>query len=123
MSFDLLIQGGTVIDGTGAPRIKADVGIKGDRVTAIGESSASDAATVIDAAGRVVAPGFIDVHNHMDGWLLKRSHVPSKTLQGFTTEVIGLDGISYAPVNEQTAKEWIFYLKALDGLQIGRAHV
>jgi N-acyl-D-amino-acid deacylase len=66
----------------------------------------------------VVAPGFIDVHNHMDGWLLKRSHVPSKTLQGFTTEVIGLDGISYAPVNEQTAKEWIFYLKALDGLQL-----
>jgi N-acyl-D-amino-acid deacylase len=118
LSFDLLIQGGTVIDGTGAPRIKADVGIKGDRMTAIGELSAGDAATVIDAAGCVVAPGFIDVHNHMDGWLLKQSHVPSKTLQGFTTEVIGLDGISYAPVNEQTAREWIFYLKALDGLQL-----
>ncbi|MBT6156670.1 MAG: D-aminoacylase [Planctomycetaceae bacterium] len=118
LSFDVLIQGGTVIDGTGAPRTKAEVGINGNRVTAIGELPSGDAATVIDASGRVVAPGFIDVHNHMDGWLLKQSHVPSKTLQGFTTEVIGLDGISYAPVNAQTAKEWIFYLKALDGLQL-----
>ncbi len=118
MLFDLLIQGGMLIDGTGAPRRRADVGIQGDQVIAIGELSPTDAAQILDASNRVVAPGFIDVHTHMDGWLLKQPHVPSKTLQGFTTEIIGLDGISYAPLNRQTAKEWLFYLKALDGLQL-----
>ena len=103
-----------------APRRRADVGITGDRIAAIGDFSAADAGRVIDASNRIVAPGFIDVHTHMDGWLLKRSHVPSKTLQGFTTEVIGLDGISYFPVNPQTAKEWLFYLRALDGLAAQR---
>ncbi len=94
------------------------MGITGDRIADIGDLSSATAGNVINAANLIVAPGFIDVHTHMDGWLLKQSHEPSKTLQGFTTEVIGLDGISYAPVNRQTAKEWIFYLKALDGLQL-----
>lgn len=118
MSFDLLIRGGTVIDGSGAPATKADVAIKGDRIAAIGDLASAAAAAEIDATDRVVAPGFIDVHAHMDGWLLKQPQISSKTLQGFTTEVIGLDGISYAPVNQQTAAEWIYYLKALDGLQL-----
>lgn len=116
MAFDLLIRGGTVIDGTGSPRKRADVAIQGDRIAGIGDFPEAHAEQVIDATGRVVSPGFIDVHTHMDGWLLKQPHTPSKTLQGFTTEVIGLDGISYAPVNDQTVKEWLFYLKALDGL-------
>lgn len=118
MSFDLRITGGTVIDGTGSPRYRADIGITDGRITAIGDLSAADSNELIDATGRIVCPGFIDVHTHMDGWLLKKSHVPSKTMQGITTEIIGLDGISYAPVNSVTAKEWIFYLKALDGLQL-----
>ena len=118
MSFDLIIAGGTVIDGTGAPRRRADVGISGDRISAIGDLSSASAGKRIDAGSLIVAPGFIDVHTHMDGWLLKKPHEPSKTLQGFTTEVIGLDGISYAPVNHETVREWIFYLRALDGLQL-----
>lgn len=118
MAFDLLIRGGTVIDGTGSPRQRADVAIQGDRIAGIGDFSEAPSGQVIDATNRIVAPGFIDVHTHMDGWLLKQPHTPSKTLQGFTTEIIGLDGISYAPVNDQTVKEWLFYLKALDGLQL-----
>lgn len=114
--FDVLIQGGTVIDGTRASRYQADVGIKGDRIAAIGDLSNNTGATVIDAAEKVVAPGFVDVHNHTDSWLLNTPNFLSKTTQGFTTEVIMADGISYAPVDRSTAPDWIYYLQSLDGL-------
>jgi len=68
--------------------------------------------------GLVVAPGFIDVHNHSDGWLLKTPHQQSKTSQGFTTEILMSDGISYAPVVAENAHEWIHYLRSLDGLEL-----
>jgi N-acyl-D-amino-acid deacylase len=116
--FDILIRNGIVIDGLKTPRFQADVGIHDDRVAAVGNLSSSVAAKIIDAAGRIVAPGFIDVHTHSDGWLLKTPHFAAKTTQGFTTEVLMADGISYAPVNAQTAREWLFYLRALDGLRI-----
>ncbi len=114
--FDIIIVGGEVIDGTKAPRVRADVGITGDRVRAIGNLSTAEAAKKIDAHGKIVAPGFVDVHNHSDGWLLKIPHLLPKTTQGFTTEVLMADGISYAPVTPHTARDWIFYLKALNGL-------
>jgi N-acyl-D-aspartate/D-glutamate deacylase len=63
--FDVVIRGGDVVDGTGAPRRRADVGVQGDRVVEIGTIE-GDAATVIDATGKVVGPGFIDVHTHFD---------------------------------------------------------
>jgi N-acyl-D-amino-acid deacylase len=115
--FDVIIKGGTVIDGTRAPRLKADVGIAGDRITAVGDLQSGQAAQTIDATGKIVAPGFVDVHNHSEGWMLRNTHTPSKTTQGFTTEVLMPDGISYAPVNQYTVKEWIFYLRALDSLR------
>ena len=114
--LDLIIRNGTVIDGTKQPRYSADIGIQGDRIVQIGDLSATDAQQILDATGRIVAPGFVDVHNHADGWLLKIPHNFSKTSQGFTTEVIMADGISYAPVNQHTAYEWIYYLRSLNGL-------
>jgi len=116
--FDVIIRGGTVVDGTKAARYRADVGITGDRITAVGDLAHAEAAAVIDATGQIVAPGFVDVHNHSDGWMLKEPLQASKTLQGFTTEVLLLDGIGYAPVNEQTWREWFFYLRSLDGLRL-----
>ncbi|MFM9960970.1 MAG: N-acyl-D-amino-acid deacylase family protein [Planctomycetaceae bacterium] len=116
--FDVLIRRATVIDGTRAPRFVADIGISGDRIAAIGDLSAAEAQQTIDATGLVAAPGFIDVHTHADGWLLKSPHLLPKTLQGFTTEVLMSDGISYAPVTPQTWREWIFYLRALNGLAL-----
>lgn len=116
LEFDVLIQGGTVIDGTRAPRYRADVGIKGDKVTALGDLQNASAAQTIDAQGKIVCPGFVDVHNHSDSWLLNTPNFISKTSQGFTTEVIMADGISYAPVDRCTAAEWIYYLQSLDGL-------
>jgi N-acyl-D-amino-acid deacylase len=116
--LDCIIRNGNVVDGTGAPRRRADVGIAGDRIAEIGQLGGAEARIVIDAAGKIVAPGFIDVHNHSDAWLLKMPHLAAKTRQGFTTEVIMADGISYAPVNEDTAPEWIYYLRALNGLTL-----
>jgi len=102
-TFDLLVRGGTVIDGTGAPRRRADVGIEGDRVVAIGDLSAVDAAGVvrtIDATGRIVGPGFIDPHGHSDGSVLVDGALASHLHQGFTTQLSGNCGESLAPVTE-----------------------
>ncbi len=115
--FDTLIHSGLMIDGTGAARKRADIGIVGDRITAIGNLNDAKSAQKIDATNQIIAPGFVDVHNHTDGWILKHSHFTAKTLQGFTTEVLAADGISYAPVNEHTVRQWFFYLQALNALQ------
>ena len=116
--FDVLIRHGLVVDGTGQPAREADVAIQGDRIADIGCLADAEANRIIDARGHVVAPGFFDVHNHSDGWMIKNPAQPSKTAQGFTTEVLMADGIAYAPVNDQTAREWLFYLRALDGLRM-----
>ena len=116
--FDVLIRQATVIDGTRAPRFMADIGVIGDRIDSIGDLSAAEARQTINGNGLVAAPGFIDVHTHADGWLLKSPHLLPKTLQGFTTEVLMADGISYAPVTPQTWRDWIFYLRALNGMSL-----
>jgi N-acyl-D-amino-acid deacylase len=116
--FDLIVRNGTVIDGTKAGRFRADVGILNSRIEAVGDLSSAQAAGEIDARGAIVAPGFIDLHNHSDGWLLKVPHLAAKTTQGFTTEVLMADGISYAPVRRHNAAEWLFYLRSLNALRI-----
>ena len=114
--FDLIIRNGTVIDGTRADRYPADVGLRADRITAIGDLGNTQSQHSIDAQGKIVAPGFVDVHNHSDGWLLQQSNFLPKTLQGFTTEVLMADGISYAPVDAATRAHWLYYMRALNGL-------
>ena len=118
MAFDLIIRGGEVIDGTGSEPVLADVAVDDDRIVAVGQLSDAEAGREIDARGMVVAPGFIDVHNHSDGWLLKEKNFQCKTLQGFSTEVIMADGISYAPVSRENWREWIHYLRPLNGLSM-----
>jgi len=116
--LDLIIRNGEIIDGTRRERFRADIGIQDDRIAEIGHLPEASSQETIDAAGKIVAPGFIDVHNHSDGWLLKTANFAPKTLQGFTTEVLMADGISYAPVNELTAPQWMFYLRGLNGLRM-----
>jgi N-acyl-D-amino-acid deacylase len=98
--FDVVITNGRVVDGTGAPWFRADVGIVGDRITALGDLSAAEAATRIDAAGHVVAPGFIDLLGQSEFNVLVDNRVASKITQGITTEITG-EGVSIAPVNDQ----------------------
>lgn len=115
--YDVVLRSGTLIDGTGAPSFQADLGFRGDRIARIGNIAPQEGRVVLDVQGRWVTPGFVDAHTHMDGWLLKTPLIESKLRQGFTTEVIMADGISYAPVSKANAREWIAYLRALNALQ------
>ncbi|HSF05806.1 MAG TPA: D-aminoacylase [Methylomirabilota bacterium] len=98
MAWSLLIRGGEVVDGTGAPRRRADVAVENDRVVAVGPDLAGQARRVIDASGHVVAPGFIDIHSHSDLFYLGCPAAESKIRQGCTTEVVGMCSFSPAPV-------------------------
>jgi len=97
MKFNLLIRNGSVLDGTGAEAVSADVGICGERIKAIGDLSKTEADQVIDATGQFVCPGFIDAHSHSDAYLLIEPRASSKVFQGITTEVCGNCGASVAP--------------------------
>jgi len=98
--FDLLIRGGTVIDGSKAPRYEADIGVIAGRIAAIGALAGHTAERTLDATGRIVAPGFIDAHTHDDQAVLSQAAMPFKISQGVTTVVAGNCGISAAPLRE-----------------------
>lgn len=92
--LDIVLRGGNVFDGTGAPSRQLDVGILDGRIAAIDASIADSGATEIDARGLAVSPGFIDIHSHGDGSLFSDPRVPSVVRQGITTIVVGQDGTS-----------------------------
>jgi N-acyl-D-amino-acid deacylase len=97
-SFDLVVRGGIVVDGTGAPAFRADVGLVGDTIAALGEIAPDQGRRVIDAAGLHVAPGFIDIHTHSDPDVLAYPTADSRVRQGVTTELAGNCGGSAAPL-------------------------
>jgi N-acyl-D-amino-acid deacylase len=100
---EFVLSGGTVIDGTGAPRRTADVAVGGGRITAVGAPGTLAAARVVDARGLIVAPGFIDVHTHDDRLLLAAPDMAPKVSQGVTTVIVGNCGISLAPLGDAEA--------------------
>jgi dihydroorotase/N-acyl-D-amino-acid deacylase len=102
--FDVVIANGRIVDGTGAPWFRGDVGIVGDRITAIGSLGDATTATRIDAANLIVAPGFIDLLGQSEFNVLVDPRAASKILQGVTTEVTG-EGTSIAPVNDRQILE------------------
>ena len=104
-SLDLLIKGGTVIDGTGAPGRRADVAVRDGRIVSVGEVGTGSGARTIDATGRFVSPGFIDIHSHSDESVLINSAMESTVHQGVTTVVAGNCGGASAPVMGLAAEE------------------
>ena len=104
--YDLVIIGGTVIDGTGKSGVRADVAVKDGKIALIADSiPAAKAVSVIDATGMAVSPGFIDPHTHTDVQLLVNPKGESKIHQGVTTEIGGNCGFSYFPMSDMTFEE------------------
>jgi N-acyl-D-amino-acid deacylase len=135
--LDLIIRGGLLVDGSGAPPQRADVGVEHARVAAVGELAGAQARRVIDAAGRIVCPGFVDPHSHSDFTLHTVPDAESTIRQGVTTEVVGNCGWTYAPVSEHSRAliearlrtfayrgrlEWASFAELLDHLaRVGHA--
>jgi N-acyl-D-amino-acid deacylase len=121
---DVLITGGTVIDGTGAPGVRADLAMRGDQIVALGDLNGIEAKDTVDATGHIVAPGFVDVHTHDDRLLLECPPMTPKVSQGVTTVVAGNCGVSLAPytakhnppppMNLLGDKDWFRFDRAQD---------
>jgi N-acyl-D-amino-acid deacylase len=104
--LDILIRGGNIVDGSGMPAFRADVGICHDQIEVIGDLGQAEAAQVIDAHGKTVAPGFIDMHSHGDTVLPFLPGADSKIHQGITLEVVGNCGMSAAPFSPETQADF-----------------
>jgi N-acyl-D-aspartate/D-glutamate deacylase len=115
--FDIVVRGGTLIDGSGGPAVRADVGIRAGRVVALGSLETNDC-RVIDATGRVVAPGFIDIHTHYDAQAFWDSTFSPSPLHGFTTIVAGNCGFGVAPLGDQ-ADYMMRILARVEGMALG----
>lgn len=110
-----MIKNGLVCDGSGSPWTKLDIAIKGDRIVKLAHVIDEPATTMIDATDLVVAPGFIDTHTHSDLLCTKPEVHQIRVLQGITTELIGQDGISVAPVSPETKHHWQDQMRGING--------
>jgi N-acyl-D-amino-acid deacylase len=117
-AVDILISGASIVDGTGAPARSGDLAISGDRIRLVapGDDPPTDAIRTIDARGKVVAPGFIDLHSHAALMILADPDHGAKVRQGVTTELVGVDGLSYAPFANSADRDALIEMNAgLDG--------
>jgi N-acyl-D-aspartate/D-glutamate deacylase len=98
MRFDVIVKNGLVVDGSGSPALRQDVGIREERIESVGDLTSSQASLILNAEGLVVAPGFIDIHSHSEFNLLLNPQAESKVRQGVTTEICGNCGVSPSPL-------------------------
>ena len=104
MEYDLIISGGTVIDGTGAEGKRADIAVSKGRIARIGDLSADSAAQTIDATNKVVTPGFVDLHTHLDAQVGWDPLMSSSSYHGVTTAMIGNCGVTFAPCSPKNRR-------------------
>ena len=112
---DIVIRGGTIIDGTGAPRFAGDVAIDGDRIVAVG-GKAGPARRVIEADGLLVTPGWVDVHTHYDGQATWDPVLAPSSWHGVTTILFGNCGVGFAPVRPEHRNELIDLMEAVEDI-------
>ena len=115
MTHDLVIRGGTVMDGTGAPGFRADVAVDDGRITAVGDVAARGA-TELDAEGAVVCPGFVDIHTHYDGQAIWDSHLAPSAWHGVTTVLMGNCGVGFAPCRAQDRDTLIRLMEGVEDI-------
>jgi N-acyl-D-amino-acid deacylase len=113
--LDLILRNARILDGSGNPWYRGDIGIQGNQIVVVGQVGTDDAARTIDCGGQIVSPGFIDMHTHADVMLLAEPHHIGKIYQGVTTDLLGQDGLSYAPVSPKTLQLLRHHLAALNG--------
>ena len=111
--YDLVVRGGTVVDGTGTPPRRADVAIDGDRIVAVG-TGVGPGAREIDATGQLVTPGWVDIHTHYDGQVTWDEHLTPTGWHGVTTVVMGNCGVGFAPVREGRHE---FLIQLMEGVE------
>ena len=102
---DLVIRNGLVVDGTGAEEFEADVALSNGAIAAVGEVAGSGAEE-IDAKGKIVTPGFVDIHTHYDGQAVWDSHLAPSAWHGVTSAIIGIVGSGLRPAGRLTARNW-----------------
>src|SRR5216684_3269326 len=117
MDFDLVIRGGTIMDGTGRPGVRGDVGIQGGRIAALGEVNGT-AAQTIDAGGLVVAPGFVDIHTHYDAQVMWDRMLTISPWHGVTTVVMGNCGFGVAPTRPDHRGLIMRTLEKVEGMSL-----
>ena len=113
--LDIVIRNGRIVDGSGTPWFRGDLGIEGDRIAALGDLRGAAARRVVEAHDRMVAPGFIDAHVHSDLVLLEQGGCDPSLRQGVTTHIIGQDGVSYAPLTATSGPFLRCYFAAING--------
>lgn len=117
MSYDLKVTGGTIIDGTGAPRFLGDIGIKNGKIVAMG-SAPSEAVRTVDATGKIVSPGFVDIHTHYDAQVMWDPMVSCSPWHGVTTIVMGNCGFSVSPTRPEHRDLIMRTLENVEGMSV-----
>ncbi|MGH3003800.1 MAG: N-acyl-D-amino-acid deacylase family protein [Gaiellaceae bacterium] len=115
MTFDVVIVGGTVVDGSGAPPFAGDIGVAGGKIAAVGDLTTAEAALHVDASGLHVSPGFVDAHVHSELILLETPIERASLHQGVTTHIVGQDGFGFGPGNASTVDFNTRYLRPIYG--------
>lgn len=116
MSHEMIISGGTLVDGSGAPGKRADVAVDGGRITRIGDLSGVEAGQKIDATGKIVAPGFVDLHTHLDAQIAWDPEMRPSSYHGVTTALIGNCGVTFAPVGDGKARYLAELMEAVEDI-------